>query len=64
MLLEPKEPQEPQEPQEQVQQHTVEQIVDLAPMVQILDAPGLQMVEQLPDIPGGGRPQVLRRDVA
>ena len=40
-------------PQERVQRHTVEHIVDFArfaPMVQILDAPVPQMVEQLPDI--------------
>ena len=40
-------------PQERVQRHSVEHIVDLvrvAPMVQILDAPVPQMVEQLPDI--------------
>ena len=40
-------------PQERVQRHTVEHIVDLvrvAPMVQILDAPVPQTVEQLPDI--------------
>ena len=43
---------EPQ-PQERVPRHTVEHIVDLvrvAPMVQILDAPVPQTVEQLPDI--------------
>ena len=40
-------------PQEWVQRHTVEHIVDLvrvAPMVQILDAPVPQMVDQLQDI--------------
>ena len=40
-------------PQERVQRHTVEHIVDFvrfAPMVQILDAPVPQMMEQLPDI--------------
>ena len=40
-------------PQERVQRHTVEHIVDFvrfAPMVQILDAPVPQMVEQLPDV--------------
>ena len=40
-------------PQERVQRHTVEHTVDLvrvAPMVQILDAPVLQAVEQLPDV--------------
>ena len=44
---------EPPRPQERVQRHTVEHIVDLvrvAPMVQILDAPVPQTVEQLPDI--------------
>ena len=40
-------------PQERVQRHVVEHIADLvrvAPMVQILDAPVPQMVDQLPDI--------------
>ena len=40
-------------PQERVPRHTVEHITDLvrvAPMVQILDAPVPQTVEQLPDI--------------
>ena len=40
-------------PQERVQRHTMEHIVDFvcfAPMVQILDAPVPQTVEQLPDI--------------
>ena len=40
-------------PQEQVQRHTMEHISDLArvaPMVQILDAPVPQAVEQLPDV--------------
>ena len=44
---------EPPRPQERVQRHIVEHIVDLvrvAPMVQILDAPVPQTVEQLPDI--------------
>ena len=44
---------EPPGPQERVQRHTVEHIVDLvrvAPMVQILDAPVPQMVDQLQDI--------------
>ena len=50
---------EPQGSQEQIQQHTVEQFVDLAPMVQtcscvplvqILDAPVPQLVEQLADV--------------
>ena len=41
------------QPQERVQRHTMEHIVDFvcfAPMVQILDAPVPQMVEQLPDV--------------
>ena len=40
-------------PQERVQRHTMEHIVDFvycAPMVQILDAPVPQTVEQLPDV--------------
>ena len=40
-------------PQERVQRHTMEHIADLvcfAPMVQVLDAPVPQTVEQLPDI--------------
>ena len=40
-------------PQEGVQRHVVEHITDLvrvAPMVQILDAPVPQVVGQLPDI--------------
>ena len=40
-------------PQERVQRHTMEHIADLvccAPMVQILDAPVPQTVEQLPDV--------------
>ena len=40
-------------PQERVQRHTLEHIVDLvccSPMVQILDAPVPQIVEQLPDV--------------
>ena len=40
-------------PQEHVQRHTTEHIVDFvccAPMVQILDAPVPQTVEQLPDV--------------
>ena len=40
-------------PQERVQRHTMEHIVDfvrVAPMVQILDAPVSQMVDQLQDI--------------
>ena len=41
---------EPRGPQEHVQRHTTEQMVEFAPMVQILDAPVLQTVEQLADI--------------
>ena len=41
---------EPRGPQEQDQQRTVEQIAVYAPMVQILDAPVAQMVEQLPNL--------------
>ena len=40
-------------PQERVQRHTMEHIVDFvccSPMVQILDAPVPQTVEQLPDV--------------
>ena len=40
-------------PQERVQRHTMEHIVDFvccAPMVQILDAPVPQTLEQLPDV--------------
>ena len=37
-------------PQERVQRRTLEQIVDAVPLVQILDAPVPQMVEQLPDV--------------
>ena len=40
-------------PQERVQRHTMEHIVDFvccSLMVQILDAPVPQMVEQLPDV--------------
>ena len=36
---------EPPGPQERVPRHTVEQMADVAPMVQILDAPVPQMVE-------------------
>ena len=49
--LRPKALAEPR-PQELVQRHTMEHIVDfvcIAPMVQILDAPVPQMVEQVPD---------------
>ena len=41
---------EPRGPQERAQPRTVEQIAVYAPMVQILDAPVPQLVEQLPDI--------------
>ena len=37
-------------PQDQDQQRTVEQTVGFAPVVQILDAPVAQMVEQLPNL--------------
>ena len=38
---------EPRGPQERVQRHTMEQFGELAPMVQILDAPAPQMVDKL-----------------
>ena len=41
---------EPRGPQERDLQRTVEQIAVYAPMVQILDAPVPQLVEQLPDV--------------
>ena len=41
---------EPRGPQERDQPRTVEQIAVYAPMVQILDAPVAQMVEQLPNL--------------
>ena len=41
---------EPQGPQARVQRHAVEQLADLAPMVQILDVPVPQMVDQLVDV--------------
>ena len=41
---------EPQGPQERVQRHVVEQLADLAPMVQILDVPVPRMVDQLVDV--------------
>ena len=41
---------EPQGRQERILQHTLEQVVDLAPTVQILDAPVPQPVEQLADV--------------
>ena len=41
---------EPRGPQDRDQQRTVEQTAGYAPMVQILDAPVAQMVEQLPNL--------------
>ena len=41
---------EPPGPQERVPRHTVEQMADVAPMVQILDAPVQQMVEHVVDV--------------
>ena len=41
---------EPRGPQERDQPRTVEQVAVYAPMVQILDAPVPQLVEQLPDV--------------
>ena len=41
---------EPPGSQERIQQHTVEQFGDLAPFVQILDAPVPQTVDQLADV--------------
>ena len=41
---------EPQEPQERVQLRTVEHIADVVPMVQILDIPVPQMVDQLVEV--------------
>ena len=46
----------PTGPQERVPRHTVEQMADVAPMVQILDAPVLQ-----DGGPTGGRAQALRQ---
>ena len=37
-------------PQERAQRRTVQEIVDPVPLLQTLDDPALQMVEQLPDI--------------
>ena len=37
-------------PQERVPRHTVEQMADIAPMVQILDAPVPQLVDKLEDV--------------
>ena len=45
------------EPQERVQRHTVEQIVEIAPMVQILDVPVPSVV------PGGVQHLILQRIV-
>ena len=41
---------EPPGPQERVPRHTVEQVADVAPMVQILDAPVSQLVDKLEDV--------------
>ena len=41
---------EPPRPQERVPRHTVEQMADVAPMVQILDAPVPQTVDKLHDV--------------
>ena len=41
---------EPRGPQARIQQRTMEQLADVVPMVQILDIPVPQMVEQLPDV--------------
>ena len=41
---------EPPGPQERVPRHTVEQMADVTPMVQILDAPVPQMVEHVVDV--------------
>ena len=41
---------EPRGPQERIQQRTMEQLADVEHMVQILDTPVPQMVEQLPDV--------------
>ena len=41
---------EPRWPQERIQQRTVEQLADVVPMVQILDIPVPQLVDQLPDV--------------
>ena len=41
---------EPRGPQERIQMRTMEQLADVVPMVQILDIPVPQMVEQLADI--------------
>ena len=41
---------EPPGPQERVPRHTVEQMADVAPMVQILDAPVPQLVDKLEDV--------------
>ena len=41
---------EPRGPQERTQQRTTEQLADVVPMVQVLDIPVPQMVEQLPNL--------------
>ena len=41
---------EPRGPQARIQQRRMEQLADVVPMVQILDTPVPQMVEQLPDV--------------
>ena len=41
---------EPRGPQARVQKHTMEQLADVVPMVQILDFPVPQMLEQLVDV--------------
>ena len=41
---------EPRGPQERVSRHTMEQFGELAPLVQILDAPVPQMVDKLEDV--------------
>ena len=41
---------EPPGPQERVPRHTVEQMADVAPMVQILDAPVPQTVDKLVEV--------------
>ena len=46
----PASPAEPPGPQEQVQRHTTEQSGELVPMVQILDVPMPQVVEQLEEV--------------
>ena len=41
---------EPWGPQARIQQRTMEQLAEVVPMVQILDTPVSQMIEQLPDV--------------